>query len=152
MEYGVNRYVAGELPGSLDAMEKWLAVARDALKRGRVADSDGKTNVAAPSLSLKGIEEMACFLYNGMIHPLIRFPIKGALWYQGESNGMQKGGDPGYGKKMIVLTESWRKAWGQGDFPFYFVQLTSVCACRAGRWPATMGRRTWKSRGRCSGR
>ena len=61
-------------------------------------------------------------MYNAMIHPLVRFPIKGALWYQGESNG---GEGDGYCDKMRALIGGWRKQWGGGDFPFYFVQLAN---------------------------
>lgn len=61
-------------------------------------------------------------LYNGMIHPVVPFGIKGALWYQGESNGNE--GDEYY-SKMRALIGGWRKVWNQGDFPFYFVQLAN---------------------------
>lgn len=61
-------------------------------------------------------------LYNGMIHPLIRYGIKGAIWYQGESNGGE--GDSYFHKKQALIG-GWRKAWNQGDFPFYFVQLAN---------------------------
>ena len=66
-------------------------------------------------------------LFNGKIHPLTRYGIKGAIWYQGESNG-----DEGetYYLKLRALIGGWRAAWGEGDFPFYLVQL-------AGRFPAT---------------
>lgn len=59
-------------------------------------------------------------VYNGMIHSLVKFRIKGALWYQGETNG---GEGDAYYHKMRALIGGWRKAWNQGDFPFYFVQL-----------------------------
>ena len=58
-------------------------------------------------------------LYNGMIHPLYRFRIKGALWYQGEGNSGESEAYSHLFPKMIGL---WRKNWGY-DFPFYFVQL-----------------------------
>ena len=61
-------------------------------------------------------------IYNAMIHPLVRLPIKGALWYQGESNGEE--GDTYY-DKMRAFISGWRKQWHQGDFPFYYVQLAS---------------------------
>ena len=61
-------------------------------------------------------------LYNGYIHPLTRFAIKGVLWYQGESNC--RNADT-YLPKQRALIGSWRKAWNQGDFPFYFVQLAN---------------------------
>ena len=59
-------------------------------------------------------------LYNGMIHPLAPFAIRGALWYQGEANvgqGMH------YHDLMKGLILGWRTVWSQGDFPFLFVQL-----------------------------
>ena len=61
-------------------------------------------------------------LYNGYIHPLTRFAIKGVLWYQGESNCYNA---DSYFQKKRALIGGWRKAWNQGDFPFYFVQLAN---------------------------
>ena len=61
-------------------------------------------------------------MYNGMLHGVVPFGIKGALWYQGESNGGE--GDEYYAK-MRALIEGWRKIWNQGEFPFYFVQLAN---------------------------
>ena len=63
-------------------------------------------------------------IYNGMIAPMTRFPIKGVLWYQGCSNGFQ---GLEYADKMEALILGWRKAWGY-DFPFYYVQLASMDA------------------------
>lgn len=61
-------------------------------------------------------------LYNGMIAPLIPFTIKGVIWYQGESNG---GRGEQYQRLFPAMINSWREEWGQGDFPFYFVQIAS---------------------------
>jgi len=63
-----------------------------------------------------------CSIYNAMIAPLTRFPIKGVLWYQGEANGDE---GESYFLKMRALVGGWRQAWNLGDFPFYFVQLAS---------------------------
>jgi sialate O-acetylesterase len=55
-----------------------------------------------------------------MIHPLEPFPIRGAIWYQGESNmgeGMR------YAEHMKALVTGWRELWSEGNFPFYFVQI-----------------------------
>jgi sialate O-acetylesterase len=59
-------------------------------------------------------------LYNGMIHPLCPFGIRGAIWYQGESN-LGEGGL--YTERMKALIGGWRTIWGEGEFPFYFVQI-----------------------------
>lgn len=59
-------------------------------------------------------------LYNGMIAPLIPYAIRGALWYQGESN---IGGGYNYRSLFGTLIKNWRNDWGQGDFPFLFVQI-----------------------------
>ena len=59
--------------------------------------------------------------YNAMIAPIIDFPITGATWYQGCSNG---GEGMSYVRKLEALIGGWRKAWGY-DFPFYIVQLAS---------------------------
>lgn len=61
-------------------------------------------------------------LYNPMIYPLAPLAIRGAIWYQGESNCMTRDGMK-YADKTKVMLEGWRKLWGQGDFPFYFVQI-----------------------------
>lgn len=59
-------------------------------------------------------------LYNGMIHAFVGFPIRGAIWYQGESNHLE---GMLYYEKKKALINGWRQLWGQGDFPFYFVQI-----------------------------
>lgn len=61
-------------------------------------------------------------LYNAMIHPLVPFGIKGAIWYQGENNA---GRAVQYRKAFPLMINDWRRHWNQGDFPFYFVQLAS---------------------------
>jgi sialate O-acetylesterase len=61
-------------------------------------------------------------LYNAMIAPLIPYGIQGAIWYQGESNA---GRAYQYRKLFSAMITNWRKDWGQGDFPFLFVQLAN---------------------------
>ena len=63
-------------------------------------------------------------IYNGMIAPLVPFGIRGALWYQGETNA---GRAYQYRKTFPLMIEDWRKKWGE-DFPFYFVQLANYGA------------------------
>jgi sialate O-acetylesterase len=59
-------------------------------------------------------------LFNGMIAPLLPCAIRGVIWYQGESNTRNA---PLYRKLFPAMIRSWRDSWGQGDFPFLFVQL-----------------------------
>lgn len=59
-------------------------------------------------------------LYNGMIAPLVPFAIKGAIWYQGESN---VGRARQYETLFPLLISDWRKQWKEGEFPFYYVQI-----------------------------
>ena len=59
-------------------------------------------------------------LYNGMINPLIPFAIKGAIWYQGESNVYDA---KLYSQIFPEMVKCWRNKWNQGNFPFYYVQI-----------------------------
>ncbi|KQB43746.1 DUF303 multi-domain protein [Flavobacterium daejeonense] len=61
-------------------------------------------------------------LYNAMINPLVPYAIKGVLWYQGEANATRA---DQYKKAFPTMITDWRAHWNQGDFPFYFVQLSS---------------------------
>ncbi len=65
-------------------------------------------------------------IYNAMIAPIAGFAMRGALWYQGESNLMGTNADndyQDYESKMAALIGGWRQIWGEGSFPFYFVQI-----------------------------
>jgi len=65
---------------------------------------------------------IASMLYNGMIHPLLPFAIRGVIWYQGESNTLRAAQ---YATTFPLMIEDWRTQWSQGSFPFYFCQLAS---------------------------
>lgn len=62
-------------------------------------------------------------LHNGMIQPLVGYGIKGVIWYQGESNATTLERAQEYATLFPVMMADWRQRWGQGDFPFLFVQL-----------------------------
>lgn len=66
-------------------------------------------------------DESSGGMYNAMIAPLQPFAVQGAVWYQGETNAMQKNG-LAYRQKMTDLIEGWRQAWGP-NLSFYFVQI-----------------------------
>lgn len=61
-------------------------------------------------------------LYNAMINPLINYNIKGAIWYQGESN---TGKPKEYGDLLTTMITDWRSKWNQKDLPFFTVQLAN---------------------------
>ena len=60
-------------------------------------------------------------IYNGMVHPLMGYGIKGVIWYQGESNTSRS---DQYRELFPLMISTWRDVWKQGDFPFYWAQLT----------------------------
>jgi sialate O-acetylesterase len=98
------------------AIAQWQKDANDAAKAGKPepakpAPALGQTNPNSASL-----------LYNGMIAPVVPFAIKGVLWYQGESNADRS---KQYQTLFPALITDWRTKWRQGDFPFYFVQLSN---------------------------
>ena len=77
-------------------------------------------HITTPSFGTNKIPNTApTVLYNAMIAPITGFAMRGAIWYQGESNR----GDTNYDLKMSALVGGWRKVWNEGAFPFYFVQI-----------------------------
>jgi sialate O-acetylesterase len=105
------------LEQTLDQYENWLKAARQAM----TAKEPVPTVPAYPDDLLAPHDlQQATALYNGMIHPLEPFALRGAIWYQGEANeseGMR------YADRMRALVGGWRERWNEGDFPFYFVQI-----------------------------
>jgi sialate O-acetylesterase len=73
-------------------------------------------------------------LWNGMIAPITPFPIRGAIWYQGESNASLDRA-PLYGRIFEDMIEDWRHQWGVGEFPFLFVQIANFNAGPGDGWP-----------------
>lgn len=73
-------------------------------------------------------------LFNGMIAPLIPYAIRGAIWYQGEANSAPEKA-PFYQYQLPCLIQDWRARWGQGEFPFAWVQLPNYDAPTRD-WPA----------------
>jgi sialate O-acetylesterase len=72
-------------------------------------------------------------LWNGMIAPLTPMAIRGAIWYQGESNSVIERA-PLYGRVFRTLIEDWRHEWGVGDFPFLYVQISNFKSTPAEDW------------------
>ena len=106
-----------ELTNTIASVRRWADGIDADREAGRLPEQGGPSlQVTAPH----GVGPMT-ERYNGMIHPIIRFPIKGVIWYQGCSNNPD---GASYADKMEALVLGWRKAWGY-DFPFYYVQLAS---------------------------
>jgi len=74
-------------------------------------------------------------LFNGMIHPLLNYPVNGAIWYQGESNAGQA---YKYRSLFPMMINDWRNQWKQPDMPFFFVQLANFMEP-----PVEPGESTW---------
>lgn len=64
-------------------------------------------------------------IFAGVVHPTLGYGMKGVIWYQGESNA---GRAYEYAELFPFMIEQWRKEWGQGNFPFYWVQLADFRA------------------------
>ena len=78
-----------------------------------------------PPANPPGAQNVASYLFNGMIHPILPYAIRGAIWYQGEANA---GRAYQYRTAFPLMITDWRKQWNQGDFPFYFCQLANFMA------------------------
>lgn len=87
----------------------------------KCAQYDFHRDSVSKYLGMKNEFHVPTLLYNTMVHPMINFPIRGVIWYQGESNAW---GSSYYTALMDSLISSWRKDWGY-KFPFYTVQLAA---------------------------
>ncbi|HYE07383.1 MAG TPA: sialate O-acetylesterase [Planctomycetota bacterium] len=115
--WGEPGQLALELPGSGDAA---LPLTGPWSWRESVALRDAKTVLPLPPDD--GNPNLVTVLSNAMIEPLVGFGLKGAIWYQGESNA---GRAHQYRTLLPALIGDWRTRWGQGDFPFLIVQLAN---------------------------
>ena len=97
----------------------------EAIKKWREESEKQKAASVRPSPS-PGVPDalrdyrIAASIYDGMIAPLMPFAVKGAIWYQGESNEARA---EQYNILLPVMIRAWRERWGEGDFPFGIVQL-----------------------------
>ena len=82
-----------------------------------------KKNIAKSTNNMQRHPYEPCFLYENGIMPIAGYPIKGAIWYQGESNAHNV---ELHEVIFPTLVESWRKTWDNPEMPFYFVQLSSI--------------------------
>lgn len=118
-----SQYYDGGLRGP--AEEMWLECAGETpislsgAWQYRIECDYGNFRTPPPGLS---VQNLPTVLYNAMIAPLIPYALRGALWYQGESNADRP---RQYRTLFPTMIRDWRQRWGLGDFPFYFVQLAN---------------------------
>lgn len=98
--WGGSRIEAWMTPASLKNIPE---------KKVPVSDNDIEIENATPTV-----------LYNGMIHPIVSYGIRGVIWYQGENNRHEPAL---YVKMFDSMVREWRSIWGVGDFPFYYCQI-----------------------------
>lgn len=97
-------------------VDAWVIARKEALKAGKPVPANPPR---APQNVLRG-QHRPGNLYAGCLHPILGYGIKGAIWYQGESNASRA---HEYGYLFPLMITHWRNEWKQGDFPFYWVQL-----------------------------
>jgi sialate O-acetylesterase len=107
--------------------QRWAAWEREAEIARRQARS-------LPVKPIRGADwlrgrERAGNIFGGMVHPVLGYGIKGFIWYQGESNSSRA---REYQDLFPYLITEYRKEWGQGDFPFYWVQITAFGSSNMG--------------------
>lgn len=112
-----------------DAMVKYKADAAKAKTQGGAAPRPPVLPLGGP-----GHTHTPSGLYNGMIAPLTNYAIRGAIWYQGESNAGETDAEF-YRYLFAEMITDWRREWGQGDFPFLWVQLASYAPPAGRNWP-----------------
>lgn len=113
-------------------VDQWMKADSDDMKiivNRKNISLAGEWSFKVDSISMKtqGVEpnDFPCLLYNAMINPVIPYAMQGVIWYQGESNAARAFQ---YRKAFPMLIRDWRNHWANGDFPFYFVQLSSFNA------------------------
>jgi sialate O-acetylesterase len=107
---------------SLSGEWKYLPVAEYVNSKFYVYGAAGEFN-NRPKTSVDVGPFTPTMLFNGMIAPLIPYAIKGVIWYQGESNSDLPSDYNNYEALFKLMIRNWRADWGEGNFPFYYVQI-----------------------------
>ena len=92
-------------------IEAWMSTEANAAHPSKEMDENNKPF---------NVQNKPAYIYNGNIYPLVNYVIKGAIWYQGESNVRNYSV---YADQMASMVKNWRKDFGVGDFPFYFAEI-----------------------------
>jgi sialate O-acetylesterase len=107
---------------AIDTFAQWKQQAADAAAKNQPAPPKPPEPKLNPPVDPAKNPRIPTVLFNGMVHPLIPYAIKGAIWYQGEANA---GAPVEYRTLFPTMITDWRTQWAQGDFPFFFVQLAN---------------------------
>ncbi len=123
----ITQQVEAKIPGTAQhrkLMEQAIKNYSDWIKQSETALKDNKYTSPPKPFPAELVpyrdHQKPTVLYNTMINPFVPYAIRGAIWYQGESNrhdGMM------YGEKMKALINGWRSIWNNPQMPFYFVQI-----------------------------
>jgi len=103
-----------------DAIKAWNTACAQAKAAGQPLPPRPEPDVPKPKPPVDRASKKPTALFNGMIAPLMPYAIKGTIWYQGESNNFKPFE---YRTLFPLLISDWREKWGEGDFPFLFVQI-----------------------------
>lgn len=122
----LERWAAEEqnLPKATEEFKEKFAKWQAAAKAAKDAGKEPPRPPQSPEARMKGNARPAN-IYNGALKPTIGYGIRGAIWYQGESNASRA---YQYREMFPLMIKSWREEWQQGDFPFYWVQLADFMA------------------------
>jgi len=120
---------AAEMSEYETALSEWQK-ARDTAKQSGIALPKKPRRPIDPHLH----HHHPAVLFNGMISPIIPYAIRGAIWYQGETNGLTTESAALYDRQLPLLIKDWRSRWKQDDFPFGCMQLPGVRAQQVD-WP-----------------
>ena len=101
--------VEGWTPGNIVSTYPGEDLTSDTFRKAHLVRPTYNVDRALPSV-----------FYNGMIHPLEPYTIRGFLWYQAEANINTP---KEYTERFVRMVQSWRERWGQGDLPFYYVEI-----------------------------
>ena len=118
-------YFGRELRRSLDVpvgliVAAWGGSACEAWMTADWLKAFPEAKIPASEEDIKSKNRTPTVLYNGMLHPLIGFSMRGVIWYQGEDNVTRYST---YADMLTTMIGGWRSVWKQGDFPFYFCQI-----------------------------
>lgn len=121
-EAWIRRDLLTSDPKYKGTIDRWVGMEQkvaDLVAKGQDLTDDQKKELNNLQNQMKGNHRPAN-IYNGVLKSHIGYGIKGAIWYQGESNA---GRAYQYRDLFPLMIKNWRDEWGQGDFPFYWVQL-----------------------------